>query len=486
MVSATSHMTGISRSHGSRGARSRDAQHASKGIILLTMCLGVFIAQLDSSVVNLAVKPIGADLHASVSQLQWVVDSYNLVYATFLLTGGTLGDLYGRTRVFVAGIVLIGVGSLLCAVAPNAALLVAGRAITGFGAALELPTTLSILTVTYSDATERGRALGIWASCNGMALAIGPTLGGFLVDTAGWRSIFLLVVPVAALALALALWAVPETSDPEGRKLDPAGQALAIVALGALSFVGIEGPHMGFLNPIILALAVLCVVSAVLFWRVERGRPDALVPLDLFRNVPFSTSITLAGLMTFGMYGMLFLTPLYLQAVGKYSAFAAGMALLPMSVTFIVVSQVSGGLMKRLGARAMTTTGMGLMGAGLVVLAFVSVVPNLVLIETALVIIGAGLGCNTGPVNAIAVANVAASRSGTASGLINTTRMVGATLGVAVLGSIYAVHAGQGSPDATVAGLRLALLGGAVSELTGAALAFALIRSDSMEQKQKG
>jgi DHA2 family methylenomycin A resistance protein-like MFS transporter len=186
------------------------------------------------------------------------------------------------------------------------------------------------------------------------------------------------------------------------------------------------------------------------------------------------------------MYGMLFLTPLYLQSVGKYSALAAGMALLPMSLTFVAVSQVSGALMKRLGARAMTTAGMALMGAGLATLAFVSVVPNLVMIETALVIIGAGLGCNTGPVNAVAVANVAANRSGTASGLINTTRMVGATLGVAVLGSIYAVHAGQGAREATVAGLRLALLGGAIGELSGAVLAFAFIRSDSMQQKQKG
>jgi EmrB/QacA subfamily drug resistance transporter len=447
------------------------------------MCLGVFIAQLDSSVVNLAIKPIGGDLHATVSQLQWVVDSYNLVYATFLLTGGTLGDLYGRTRVFVAGIVLIGVGSLICAVAPNAAILVLGRAITGFGAALELPTTLAILTVTYTDATERGRAIGIWASCNGMALAIGPTLGGFLVDVAGWRSIFFLVVPVAALALALALWAVPETSDAEGRRLDPAGQALAIVALGALSFVGIEGPHMGFLNPAILALALICAVSTALFLRVERGRPGALVPLDMFRNVPFSTAITIAGLMTFGMYGMLFLTPLYLQSIGKYSAFAAGIALLPMSITFILVSQFSGALTNRLGARAMTTAGMALMGFGLVVLAFVSTVPDLVLIGTALVVIGAGLGCNTGPVNAVAVANAEPRRSGTASGLINTTRMVGATLGVAVLGSIFAVHAGQGSPEATVTGLRLAFIGGAIGELSGAVLAFAFIRSDSMQQK---
>src|SRR5262245_28571220 len=225
-------------SYASAVLRPDSERHANKAAILLAMCLGVFIAQLDSSVVNLAVKHIAGDLRASVSQLQWVLDAYNLVYATLLLTGGTLGDLYGRTRVFVCGIALIGVGSLICAAAPNAAILIVGRAMTGVGAALQLPTTLAILTVTYDDAQERGRAIGIWASCNGLALAIGPTVGGLLVDTAGWRSIFLMALPVAAVALVMALRVVPDTRDPAGRRLDPAGQFLAILALGTLSFVG--------------------------------------------------------------------------------------------------------------------------------------------------------------------------------------------------------------------------------------------------------
>jgi MFS transporter, DHA2 family, methylenomycin A resistance protein len=301
MVSLTYHVAAM---FGARSAR-------RTGAVLFTMSLGVFVAQLDSSVVNLAVKHIGGDLDASVSQLQWVVDSYNLVYATLLLTGGTLGDLYGRNRVFVSGIVLIAVGSLICGLAPNAGILIAGRAITGLGAALELPTTLAILTVTYSDAKERGRAIGIWASCNGLALAIGPTIGGLLVDAAGWRSIFLLVVPVTLVALVMALMAVPETSDRKARHLDPAGQMLAILVLGALSFMGIEGPHLGWTSPVTLGLAAVCVVAAILFVRVESGRTGALVPLDVFANRPFSAAITIAGLMTFAMYAMLFLVPLY-------------------------------------------------------------------------------------------------------------------------------------------------------------------------------
>jgi MFS transporter, DHA2 family, methylenomycin A resistance protein len=453
------------------------------GVILFTMSLGVFIAQLDSQVVNLAVKAIGSDRNAGINALQWVLDSYNLFYATLLLTGGTLGDLCGRTRMFAIGIGLIVLGSIVCAAAPNSVILIAGRAITGIGAALEVPTSLAILTVAYANDKERARAIGIWASCNGLAIAAGPTIGGLLVDAAGWRSIFILVVPVSVLAMVLAMRRVPESSDPQGRHLDPVGQALAIIALAALSFVTIEGPHWGFTSPIILALAIGSAVSGVLFVLWQRGQAGALVPLDFFRNRVFSAALAVAGMMTFGMYAMLFLTPLYLQSLGGISAFMVGLALLPLSVTFVIVSQYSGALVKRFGPRAMMTAGMAAMGAGLLLLTAVSATPNMVLIETALLIIGAGLGLNTGPVNTVAVASVPPARSGTASGLVNTSRMVGATLGVAVLGSLFAVHAGDSRPEAVVSGLRLAYLGGAIVELTGALIALVFIRGDAIKQK---
>jgi MFS transporter, DHA2 family, methylenomycin A resistance protein len=453
------------------------------GVILFTMSLGVFIAQLDSQVVNLAIKEIGSNLNAGINALQWVIDSYNLFYATLLLTGGMLGDLYGRARIFAIGIGLIVLGSIVCAAAPNSAILIAGRAITGVGAALEVPTSLAILTVAYADDKERARAIGIWASCNGLALAAGPTIGGLLVDAAGWRSIFILVVPVSVLAMVLAMRRVPETSDPEGRHLDPAGQALAIIALAALSFVTIEGPHWGFTSPIILVLIIVCVVSGALFVLWQRGRAGALVPLDFFGNRVFNAALAVAGMMTFGMYAMLFLTPLYLQSLGGMSAFTVGLALLPLSVTFVIVSQYSGALVKRFGPRAMMTAGMTAMGVGLLLLTAVSATPNMALIETALLIIGAGLGLNTGPVNTVAVASMPPARSGTASGLVNTSRMVGATLGVAALGALFAVHAGDNRPEAMVSGLRLAYLGGAIVELTGALIALAFIRGDAIKQK---
>jgi len=469
----------------SLAARTRLAARRSTTVILFTMCLGVFIAQLDSQVVNLAIKHIGSDLNAGISQLQWVMDSYNLFYATLLLTGGTLGDLYGRVRIFAIGIGLIVLGSIVCAVASDAMVLIGGRALTGIGSALEVPTSLAILTVTYADAKQRASAIGIWAGCNGLALAVGPTIGGLLVDAGGWRSIFALVVPVSVAAMALAIKAVPESSDPKGRRLDPVGQMLAIAALAALSFVTIEGPHWGFTSPTILVLAAVFVVASALFVYGARGRKDALVPLDVFSQREFSAALAVAGMMTFGMYAMLFLTPLYLQSLGGASAFAVGLELLPLSVTFVIVSHYSGALAKRVGARVMMTAGMGAMGAGLLLLTLVSPTPAMTLITAALLVIGAGLGLNTGPVNAVAVASLPPARSGTASGLINTARMIGATLGIAVLGAAFAVHAAAQTAEAMVSGLRVAYLGGALVELAGAMIALVFIRNDSMDQRKR-
>ena len=459
-----------------------DARSAhNRTLILLTMSLGVLIAQVDTSVVNLAIKQIGSSLHAGVSVLQWVVDAYNLVYASLLLTAGGLADIYGRRRVFILGIVLFTAGSLVCGLAPNAAVLVIGRGVAGLGAALEIPTSLAILTVAYPDTRERTRALGLWASCIGIAFVIGPTLGGILVDAAGWRSIFLLIVPICIVALALALTAVPESKDPKGRSLDVPGQVLAIAALGALSVGVIEGPHWGWVSPYSILSFAIALVAAVLFFRLQARSDNGLMPLSILKSKVFSASLGIAAAMTFGMYAMLFLTPLYLQVVRGASALVAGFELLPMSVAFVVVSQLSGQIANRFGPRLPMTAGMASMGTGLFMLAMIPLTDSFVLIEAALLVIGCGLGLNTAPVNAVAVANVPAARSGTASGLVNTARMVGATLGVAVLGAVFAVFAG--SADASghiVSGLVPAYIGGGIGEMLGAVAAFAFIGRGSL------
>lgn len=409
---------------------------AQRPLILFTMCLGVLIAQVDTSVANLALSPIGAALEAPVNVLQWVLDAYNLVYASLLLTTGTLADLYGRRRMFVLGVATFTLGSLICGFAPGEFVLIGGRAVTGLGAALLVPTSLAILAVTYRDGTERAWAIGIWASCYGVALAIGPTVGGFLVQAAGWRSIFLMVVPLSVAALALALKVLPESSDPQGRRLDLPGQALPVVALCALTLAAIEGPH--WRAPETVLCVAVSIAAAILFLVVERRTEGALLPLEILKRRGLIVAMAIAGLMTFGMYGMLFLVPLYLQQLHGASVVAAGLELLPLSVLYVIVSHRSGPLATRFGARAAMTGGMALMGVGNLLLSLVTARTSLVAIEIDLAILGVGLGLNTGPVNSVAVASVPPARSGTASGLLNTARMVGATLGVAILGAVFA------------------------------------------------
>lgn len=465
-------------------ARSRFAQGTT--LILLTMSLGVLIAQIDTSVVNLAVKEIGANLKTSVTALQWVVDAYNLVYASLLLTAGTLADIYGRRRIFALGIGLFTVGSLVCGLAPNAIVLVAGRAIAGLGAALEVPTSLAILTVAYPDSKERAHALGVWASCNGLAFVIGPTVGGVLVDEVGWRSIFLLIIPACIATLALTMSSVPESKDPKGRKLDLAGQALAIAALGGLSLAVIEGPRWGWGSIGSILSFATSLAAAVLFLRRQAGSHGALVPLPMLKNRAFSASLGVAMGMTFGMYAMLFLTPLYLQSARGGGALMAGIELLPMSVAFVVVSQLSGKIANEVGPRLPMTAGMAMMGAGLFMLALIPLNDSLFLIEAALLVIGCGLGLNTAPVNGVAVANAPVARSGTASGLVNTARMVGATLGVAILGAVFATFAGGiGDGSHIVAGLAPAYIGGGIGEMIGAVAAFVFIRHDSLQPSKR-
>jgi DHA2 family methylenomycin A resistance protein-like MFS transporter len=448
-------------------------------IVLITTSLAVLIAQIDTSVVNLALKHIGAEFHTGVTALQWVVDAYNIVYASLLLTAGTLADLYGRRRVFALGIALFTLGSLVCGLAPDTGVLIAGRAVAGLGAALAVPTSLAILTVAFPDSKERSWALGLWASCNGLAFIIGPTLGGVLVDVSGWRSVFLLIIPVSVVALGLTVTSIPESKDPTGRRLDLPGQGFAIAALGALSLAVIEGPRWGWMSiPGVLSF-VIAIASSVLFVRQQAGVKGALVPLPMFKNRVFSASLIVAGCMTFGMYAMLFLVPLYFQTIRGNSALVAGLQLLPMSVAFVVVSQLSGKIANELGPRVPMTAGMTLMGMGLLMLALIPVNDSLALIEAALLMIGCGLGLNTGPVNSVAVTNVPAARAGTASGLVNTARMVGATLGVAVLGALLAVFSREGT--GIVGGLAPAFIGGAAAELFGAAVALVFVRTNSLQ-----
>jgi DHA2 family methylenomycin A resistance protein-like MFS transporter len=449
----------------------------SKSLVLFTTCLGVFIAQLDTSVVNLALKHVSSELGSNVSQLQWIMDAYNLAFASFLLTGGILGDVVGRRRIFIIGNVLFALGALVCGFAPDNATLIAGRGLSGLGAALELPVSLAIVSQTFPDDAERARAIGIWASCNGLAWLVGPAIGGLIVDHVGWRGIFLVTVPFGALACVLAWKVIAASRGGEQRSIDVPGQVLAVIALATFAFAFIEGSHWGWSTAPVVGSLVAAALAVVGFVVVEVKSRAPLLPVNLFRQSQFSTACLIAACMTFGMYATLFLMPLYLQVGRGASAFVAGLELLPMPLAFVLIGQASGALAARFGARLLMTVGMASMGAGQLLLAFISVDTSLIYAEAAFLIIGIGLGLNTGPVLNVAVSAAPSAQTGVASGIVNTARIVGATLGVAVLGALFASHAGQdpATASAIVAGLWPPLVGGAIIEFAGALLAWAII-----------
>ncbi|MHB8252151.1 MAG: MFS transporter [Acidiferrobacter sp.] len=434
-------------------------------LILVTLCLGVFMVQVDTSVVNLAVHAIGVALHAPLAALQWIVDGYNLTYASLLLSGGILADLFGRRRILLLGSGIFTAGSLLCALAPSSAVLIMGRVMTGVGAALLLPSTLALIRVIWTDAHERAHVIGIWAGINGAALAIGPPLGGFLIPVAGWRSVFALTIPLGLAVIGLAARVIPESSDPTGRHMDLPGQILASLGFAALVVAVIES------GPLASMSALASGLCFVLFYFVERRAGDvAMVPLPLLRNPSFAGAIGIAAAMTFGMYGLLFLLPLVWLQSGTLSTPEAGVALLPMALAFVVLSHKSGLWSRRWGVRPMIVGGMSLIGGGIGILSLTQAGRPLGLAEIGLLFTGIGMALNTGPLVAVAVAAVDSPRAGTASALVNTARMVGATLGVAVLGAVYA-----GSPS-VAQGFTLAMEGGAIVVFTGAIFAVRIFR----------
>ena len=437
----------------------RPARHP---FTLPVLCIAVLVAQVDTSVVNLATRPIGAYFSADVATLQWVIDAYNLVYAALLLTGGLLADLIGRRRVLMGGAVVFSVASLISAFAPTISVLILGRALAGLGAALLLPASLAILRVAWPDPVERGRALGVWTGCNGLALAIGPTLGGLLIENFGWRSIFLIVVPLGLAAFGLAPLAVAESSHPHGREFDWAAQGASAVALGGFAFAAIESHR----NAAVAAAVFLVAAAALIaFIRIEAGRDGALVPLPMFAIRPFRGAVTATAGMTFGMYGLLFLLPLVWLSQGVLDPVKAGLALTPSAALFVVTSPFSGRLSERVGARLMMSGGVAIIGCGLVLVGATASEPGILGAEAGLALTGLGMGLATGPLMGTAVGAVPAARSGTAAALINVARMAGATIGVAVLGAVYVV--GGGGPG----GLRLAMLIGGALQLAAAAIA---------------
>lgn len=409
-----------------------------KVIALLVTCLGSFMVLLDTSIVVTALPTIQSQLHANLSDLQWAVDAFTLAFAALLLTGGTLGDRFGRKRFFLVGLVLFLIGSTFCGMAPTLGWLLTGRVVQGVGAAALAPGSLAVLAAIFSEPGERALAIGIWSGVSGIGLAIGPLAGGWLIGIASWPAIFLVNLPVGLLVLALSVPGLSESWDPEARHIDWPGQVLVTGTLFCLTMALIEGSSNGWTSPFILALFAGSAVGFAAFLTVEARTGEPMVPLDLFRNRVFWVASVASLVLGFAMVGTLFFMVQFLQDVQGYDAFGAGLRSLPASVGIFAVAPFVGRLTARLGPRLPIVLG-GLLAAGSLFISATTLQPDTsyALLWWQIGLFGAGCGFMLTPLATAVLSGTPKERSGLGSSILSTCRTVGITLGVAVLGAIF-------------------------------------------------
>jgi DHA2 family methylenomycin A resistance protein-like MFS transporter len=426
-------------------------QSASRAKVLVVMCVGYFLVLLDVTIVNVAIPELGSDLGAGVGGLQWVVDGYAVPLAAFLIVGGAVGDARGHRRVVLTGLAVFGVASLACGLAPSVGFLVASRVVQGVGAALLLPGTLAIISDAFPEPREQARAIGVWAAVGSAALPAGPLLGGALIESVGWRAVFLVNVPIVVLAGVVAGRVVRPTPATE-RRIDWAGAALAALFLAATVFAVVELGNAGASAPAVVAAGV-AVASLAGFVVVELRTTEPMLPLSLFRQRAFSAANGVAAAMNFGTLGLLFLLTLYLQEVQGRNAFEAGVALLPLFLPLSFLAPFTGHVTGRWGPRAPMVLGLLISAGGVVALSWVSADTSASLLVPALLAWGVGLGFLTPAVVAAAVAAVGPGRSGLASGANNTARQAAGAVGIAAYG---AIAGSPGSQTAFLHGMRVA------------------------------
>jgi EmrB/QacA subfamily drug resistance transporter len=405
-------------------------------LILGICCLSLLIVGLDSTIVNVALPAIRNDLHASVSGLQWVIDAYTLVLASLLMLSGSTADRIGRKRVFLTGLVVFSLGSLLCGVAPTLGLLVAFRVLQAIGGSMLNPVAMSIIRNVFDDPRERAVAIGMWGAVFGLSMALGPILGGALVDSVGWRSVFFVNVPIGAVALVLTASLVPESRAAHPRRIDPVGQLLVIAALASLTYAIIEAPRAGWTSPGILALFAFSLASFVTLVLYELRRREPLLDMRFFRSAPFSGASTIAICAFAALGGFLFLNTLYLQGVRHLSPFHAGLYLLPMAVMVLVCAPLSGRIVSRRGARIPLVIASCAVIVSALMLTRLTPTTAPAYLLVAYFVFGIGSGMINPPITNTAVSGMPGSQAGVAAAIASTSRSVGLTLGVAVIGAI--------------------------------------------------
>ncbi len=435
--------------------------------MLLICSMSLLIVGLDVTIVNVALPAIGRDFHTSISGLQWTVDAYTLVLASLLMLSGSTADRVGRKRTFLAGLVVFSLGSLLCSLAPSLGWLVAFRAVQAVGGSMLNPVAMSIITNTFTDPKERAQAVGVWAAVVGVSIALGPVVGGLLVGSVGWRAIFWINLPVGLVAVLLTWRFTPESRAPRARRIDGVGQALVIALLASLTFAIIEVPNRGWGSPVIVGAFALA-ASALVGLVVWEGRcPEPLIDLRFFGSAPFSGAAVIAISAFAALGGFLFLNTLYLQEVRGLSALDAGLCTLPMAAMTLVLPPLSGRLVGTRGPRVpLLLAGIGIT-ASCLMLSRLGPTTSYAWIFTAYVLFGIGFGFVNAPITNAAVSGMPRAQAGVASAIASTSRQIGSTLGVAVVGSLLAVAvAGTGAVHRADASSRAGWL-----VLTGCGLA---------------
>jgi DHA2 family methylenomycin A resistance protein-like MFS transporter len=431
---------------------------------LVAICVAYFMAILDATVVNVALPALGRGLHTTTSGLEWVVDAYSLTFAALLLSAGALADRRGAKAVFQSGVALFAAASLACGLAPSTAVLVAARAVQGVGAALAVPASLALLQAAYLDQAARRREFGIWGGVAGIAAGAGPVLGGALVTGLGWRSVFFVNLPIAAIGLTLGARHLPAPA-PRSHGVDPAGQAAGVVALAALTAALIEAGSFGWASAVVLGGLGVFAVSAAAFVAIEHHAGAPMLPLGLFASAGFSTASAVGLLINLGFYGELFVLSLYLQQVDHLSPLLAGVALLPQMAMAVVGSTISGRVMARRGPRLPMLVGLAAGAAGLAALGVAAGPPRPYWpLAAAMVAVGLGMSFTMPAATAAIMEAAPPERSGLASGTLNAARQAGGVIGVALLGTLVAHQAGF------VGGLRAAMAIAAAAFALGALL----------------
>jgi DHA2 family methylenomycin A resistance protein-like MFS transporter len=409
-----------------------------RGLTLAATSLGFAVVQLDVSVVNVAIKPIGAALGGDVSALQWVVNAYTVAFAALILSAGALGDRIGAKRVFIAGFSLFTAASAVCGLAPVLGVLIAARALQGAGAALLVPCSLTLLNHAYPEARERSRAIGRWAVGASAALSAGPLVGGVLTATLGWRAIFFSNAPIGLTGILLTARYAPETTRSHDRGIDPWGQLTAIACLTLLAAATIRGGTEGFASGPVLAGYGAAAAAGVAFLAIEARRARPMLPLRLFRCPTFGANTAIGLLINIAFYGLIFVFSLFFQRAQHFSALQAGLAFAPMTGAIMAANAVAGGLEQRLGSRAVMAGGALLMAGGTVALEGIGTHTAFPALVAQLVALGFGLGLIVPVMTASLLGSVERSRSGIASGTLNTARQTGSVIGVALFGSLIA------------------------------------------------